>query len=336
MTFIRSTTIAVCMAAVSLLGVAGAGAAEKQAAPKAAAAKPAPLPDPVARINGVAIPAAELQKALNAFEKSPAAAQVPPGQEAAVQHYLLNQLIGGELMYQLAKTTPVKDLDKQIDDAVAKLKTRFTGDDAYQKGLQEQGLTEKELRELIRRNMVIENYVEQVVVPKQQVTEADAKEFYEKNPQTFTQPEQVRASHILVSVDAKASEGERKKAKEKIEALLKQIKAGADFATVAKENSSCPSSKQGGDLGYFRKGQMVKPFEDAAWALKPGEISGVVETQFGYHIIKLVEKKPASKMAFAEVKDKITDSLKRQKVTEAIKKLLDEAKNKAKIEVFLK
>ena len=196
---------------------------------------------------------------------------------------------------------------------------------------------EVELKELIRRNLVIENYIEQVVAPKQQLTDADVQQFYDKNPDKFTQPEQVRASHILVTVDAKASEGERAKAKQKIEGLLQQARSGADFAKLAQEQSACPSSKQGGDLGYFGKGQMVKPFEDAAWALKPGEISGVVETQFGYHIIKLSEKRPASKLPLdAEMKARVSDSLKRAKVSEAVTAVLEDAKKKAKIEIYLK
>ena len=331
----RCLAIAVLASTVSMLGSVGVGAADKKPAPLVAA-KPASLPDPVARVNGIAIPAADLQKALNAFSKSPSAAQVPPGKEKEVQQFLLNQMLNGELMYQVAQKTPVKDLDKQINDALAKLETRFKTKDDYKKGLQEQGLTEKDLRELIRRNVVIENHVEHVIVPAQKVTDAEVQEFYNKNPETFTQPEQVRASHILLTVDAKATDADKKKAKAKADELLKKLKAGADFAKLAQDNSGCPSSKQGGDLGYFGKGQMVKPFEETAFGLKPGEVSGVVETQFGYHIIKLVEKKAASKIAFNDVKAKIADSLKRKKVTEAINATLEDAKKKAKIELFLK
>jgi len=337
MTFKHSMTVAVVVAALTMLGSAGVSAAEKKAvAAPVSVEKASPLPDPVARVNGVAILAADLQKALNAFNKSPSAAQVPPGKEKDVQKFLLNQMLGSELMYQVARKTPVKDQDKKVTDAVANLKTRFKTEDDFKKGLQEQGLSEKELRELILRNVIIENYIEQEIVPKQQVTDADVKAFYDKNPETFTQSEQVRASHILIAVDAKASDADRKKAKEKVEALLKQAKSGADFAKLAQENSGCPSSKQGGDLGYFGKGQMVKPFEDAAWSLRPGEVSGVVETQFGYHIIKLSEKKGASKVPFEEAKAKIADSLKRKKVSEAINATLEDARKKAKIEIFLK
>jgi peptidyl-prolyl cis-trans isomerase C len=333
----RCMSIGIFAAAATMLVSFGVEAAEKKVAPAAAVVeKAAPLPDPVARVNGVAISAADFQKALNAFNKSPAAAQVPPGKEKEVKQFLLNQMLGGELMYQVARKTPVKDQDKKIADAVAKLKTRFKTEDDFKKGLQEQGMVEKDLLELIRRNVIIENYIEQEIVPKQQVTDAEVKAFYEKNPETFTQPEQVRASHILIIIDAKATDAEKKKAKEKVEALLKQVKAGGDFAKLAQENSGCPSSKQGGDLGYFSKGQMAKPFEEAAWVLKPGEVSGVVETQFGYHIIKLSEKKAASKIPFDEVKAKIADNLKRKKVGEAINATLEDAKKKAKIEMYLK
>lgn len=337
MAYNRSITIAVLVTAVSMLVAAGGvSAAEKKTAPVVKAAKTKSLPNPVARVNGVAIPAGDLEKAQNAFNKSPAAAQVPAGKEKDVQKFLLNQMIGGELMYQLAQKTPLKDQDAQVEAAFTKLKARFKTDDDYKKGLQQQGLTEKELRELIRRNVVIENYVEQEIVPKQTVTDAEVKAYYDKNPETFSQPEQVRASHILITVDAAANDADKKKAREKAEGLLKQLQGGADFAKLAQENSGCPSSKQGGDLGYFGKGQMVKPFEEAAWALKPGEVSGVVESQFGYHIIKLAEKKAAEKISFDEVKARIADSLKRQKVTEAVNTTLVEAKKKAKVEIFLK
>jgi peptidyl-prolyl cis-trans isomerase C len=331
----RCLAIAILVSTVSVLGGAGVDAADKKPAPVVAVEKTKPLPDPVARVNGVAIPAADLQKALNAFNKSPSAAQVPPGKEVEVQKFLLNQMIGGELMFQVSQKTPVKDQDKQIEAAIAKLKARFKTEDDYKKGLQDQGLVEKDLRELIRRNVVIENHIEQTIVPTQKVTDAEVKEFYDKNPETFTQPEQVRASHILLTVDAKATDADKKKAKAKADELVKKLKGGADFAKLALENSGCPSSKQGGDLGYFGKGQMVKPFEETAFGMKPGEVSSVVETQFGYHIIKLVEKKSASKIAFNDVKAKIADSLKRKKVSEAINTALEEAKKKAKIELFL-
>lgn len=323
-------------ASLAVSPISGALAAEKKAAPAKAAENGKALPNPVARVNNVPIAAADLQKAIKAFKSSPQGAQVPADKEKEVQQFLLNQLISGELMYQIAKTTELKDREARVDENLGKLKSRFTKEEDFQKALKEQGITEKELRELVRRNVVIDAYIEKTIVPKQTVTEADAKAFYDKNPETFTQPEQVRASHILISVDPKATDADKKKARAKIDALLKQARAGIDFAKLAQESSSCPSSKQGGDLGYFGKGQMVKPFEDTAFAMKPGEISDVVETQFGYHIIKLIEKKAPSKVSFADVKSRIEESLKRRKVGEAVNATLEAAKKKAKIEVYLK
>jgi peptidyl-prolyl cis-trans isomerase C len=111
-----------------------------------------------------------------------------------------------------------------------------------------------------------------------------------------------------------------------------KAKAGEDFAKLAESNSDCPSAKQGGDLDYFGKGQMVKPFEDAAFALKPGEMSGVVETQFGYHIIKVTDRKDAAKTPFEEVKGRITDFLKNNKVKEALEAKVAELKKVAKVD----
>lgn len=294
------------------------------------------IPDPVAKVNGVPIAASELKKAENAFKNSPAAAQIPPGKDGELQRFLLDQIVNGELLYQIAKTTPLKDQDKMLADAVGKLKDRFKSDEEYRKGLQEQGLTENSLKDVLLRNLVIENYIETMIVPKQTVTDTEIKEFYDKNPETFTLPEQVRASHILITVDPAASAADRKKAGELAESLLKQLKMGGDFEKLAQENSGCPSSKQGGDLGYFGKGQMVKPFEEAVFKLKPGELSGVVETQFGFHIIKLVEKRAPSKVPFNDVKVRIADSIKRGKVRQALESLLEDARKKASIEMFLK
>ncbi len=323
--------------AVAATQISGVSAAEKKPAPAKSAEKSKSLPDPVAKVNNTPITAADLRKAFTAFKSSPQGAQTPADKERDAQLFLLNQLIAGELMYQVASKTELKNREALVEENINNLKkTRFKDAEEFQKALKDQGMTEKDLRELIRRNVVIDTYIEKMIVPKQTVTEVEIKTFYEKNPEAFTQPEQLRVSHILITLDPKATADEKKKARTKIEDLLKQARAGVDFAKLAQDNSSCPSSKQGGDLGYFGKGQMVKPFEDAAFALKPGEISAVVETQFGYHIIKAVEKKAPSKVALEDVKPKIEESLKRRKVGEAVNKTLEEARKKAKIEVFLK
>ena len=197
-------------------------------------------------------------------------------------------------------------------------------------------MQEKDLRDYTRRDLVITNFIEKTIVPKVTVSEEDARKFYNENPDKFTKSEAVKASHILVGVDQKATAEEKKTAREKAEKLRKELAGGADFAALAKASSTCPSSQQGGDLGYFGKGQMVPAFEQAAFSLKPGEISEVVETQFGFHIIKLTDKKAAEKVEFKEARPRIEDYLKNQKVGAAVNDYLEEARKTAKIEMLLK
>jgi len=141
----------------------------------------------------------------------------------------------------------------------------------------------------------------------------DVRTYYEQNKARFTTAEERRASHILIAVDAGAGADARKVAREKAEKLLKQVRDGADFAALAKANSSdSGSAAQGGDLGYFARGAMVKSFADAAFALKDGEISDVVETEFGYHIIKLTGIKPGAVRSFDEVRKEIESDLRQQ------------------------
>jgi len=143
------------------------------------------------------------------------------------------------------------------------------------------------------------------------------------------------ASHILIKVDSKADASKKAEARKKIEKIQKKVKKGEDFAALAKEFSEGPSGAKGGDLGYFKRGQMVKPFEDVAFALKPVEVSDIVETRFGYHLIKVIDKKPEKVIAFAEVKDKLQQYIKRQKIQGQVNQYIEELKGKAKIDRFL-
>ena len=145
----------------------------------------------------------------------------------------------------------------------------------------------------------------------------------------------MKASHILIKVDPKADESQRAEARKKLEAIEQRLKRGEDFSALAKGSSQCPSSAKGGDLGYFQRGQMVKLFEEVAFALKPGEVSGIVETKFGYHLIKVVDKKPETMMAFKDIKDRLAQQLKQREVLKELHQYVSELKKKAKVERFL-
>ncbi len=287
----------------------------------------------VARVNGTPISSLELRRAKKVLLRGQ---EVPPEQQATVDRQAVEQLVSAELLYQASAKQEIKDLEAQIDAKIAQGKTRFKNPEDFAATLKQIEMTEKDLREYTRRDLLISNFIEATFVPKVTVSDADVKAFYAANRDKFTQSESAKASHILIGIDGTATAEDKVTAREKAEKLRKELAGGADFALLAKNNSTCPSSKQGGDLGFFGKGQMVPAFEKATFALKPGEMSEVVETQFGYHIIKLTEKKGAETVPLKDVQNKIENQLKIQKVNEAVQQFVSEKRKTATVEVLLK
>ena len=178
-------------------------------------------------------------------------------------------------------------------------------------------------------------YLAKVVMPEAAVSEADLKEYYTQNKQSLGVPEQVRARHILFKVDPAASEDEKNQAKARAEAILKQVQAGEDFAKLAAAHSDDAESKaKGGDLGYFSPGKMVPEFEGAAFYTDPGEISDIVETKFGYHIIKVEDHIEARERSFEEMKDYIKEKLQQQLVMFKVQKFIRQAAESAGMQVY--
>jgi peptidyl-prolyl cis-trans isomerase C len=151
----------------------------------------------------------------------------------------------------------------------------------------------------------------------------------------FKQSEQVKASHILIKVDAGADDAKKSESLKKIKDIQQKINGGGDFAELAKEYSEGPSNTRGGDLGYFRRGQMVKPFEDTAFSMKADEVSDIVETRFGYHIIKVYDIKPEQTLAYADVKDKLNQRMKQEKIEKEANQYINQLKKDAKIEKYI-
>jgi peptidyl-prolyl cis-trans isomerase C len=193
----------------------------------------------------------------------------------------------------------------------------------------------KEQLQFFSDNFLANEYLKREIAQKITVPDDELKSYYDSHKDEFKTQDMVKARHILVRVDNSASDDEKKKAKEKTELYLKKIKDGEDFAKLASDFSDDPGSKaKGGDLGFFPRGRMVKPFDDAAFSLKPGETSGIVETQFGFHIIKVEDRKDSSVESFDVVKERLKQKLSQDRTRKELTDFIDKAMKDSKTEIY--
>lgn len=310
--------------------------------PGAAPAQPADtskMPAVVARINGQEIKKEELIS--EAKQMQARFAQANRGPVPALDEKFYKQILDGMIAQRLLLAEAAREGvtvgDAEVKAQLATLRGRFPDQATYEQALKSEGMTEQQLQAKLRDEAVIQKYVGTKIFNQVEVTDQAARQFYDQNQAQMQRPERVHARHVLIGVQPTASAEDKQKAKAKAEDVLKRAKAGEDFGKLASENSDDPGSKaRGGDLSWFSRGQMVPPFDQAVFALsKPNDLSGVVETQFGYHVIQLVEKQAASPVPFEEAKDRITQMLKQQQAGQRLQGRVEELKKKGKVEIFL-
>ncbi|HEX6465456.1 MAG TPA: peptidylprolyl isomerase [Vicinamibacterales bacterium] len=324
-----STTAAAKPAGSSQAGTPGQPSAATPPKPV-----PAQLPDVLARVNGEDVKKADLERMIKTMEGR-AGQAVPPDRRDEIYRSALDQLVVYTLLKQEAKTRNITIDDNEIDAKMKELKGQFPTQEAFDKALKDRNMTADSLKSNARADLSVNKVMESAVSNIPGPTDAEAKDFYEKNPDKFKQEEQVRASHILVRVQPNADEKAKARAKAEIDSVLKQLKAGGDFAKLAQQHSQDSSAAQGGDLGYFPRGQMVLEFDKAAFALPVGQLSGIVTTQFGYHVLKVTDKKPARTVPFDEAQAQIKQFLEQQKKQQAADGFIEGLKKKAKIEILI-
>jgi peptidyl-prolyl cis-trans isomerase C len=314
-------------------GQAGAGTSAKPAPPPPKPV-PAQFPDVVARVNGEEVKKADFERMIHTLEQR-AGQQIPAERRDEILRGALDQLVVYTLLSQESRNRGIKVEETEIDQKVQQLRAKFPNQEAFAKALTDRGMTMDGLKHDARVDISVTKLMEAEVATEPAPSDEDAKTFYEKNPDRFKQGEKVRASHILIKVDQKAPPAAKQQARTKIDAVLKQAKAGGDFAKLAQEHSQDGSAAQGGDLNYFTREQMVPEFAKVAFELKPGEISDVVETQFGYHIIKVVDHQQARTMPYEQVGPQIKQYLGNQKKQQHAETFIDGLKKKSKIEVLI-
>jgi peptidyl-prolyl cis-trans isomerase C len=304
-------------------------------APPGAKPMPPQIPDVLARVNGEKIERWEFDNSVKRVEAR-AGGPVPPDKRDEVLRGVLDQLVAYHLLAQESHARKLVVADAEVDARLADIRKNFPTEEAFKQGIAAQGLTLDQLKAQAKTSLEVAKVIETEVNSKVAVQDPEVKTFYDQNLERFKQGDTVHAAHILIGLPQGATPEQKAEAKTRATAVLKTVRAGGDFATLARANSSDQGSAQnGGDLGFFPKGQMTPAFEEAAFKLKPGTVSALVETPFGFHIIKVMERRPPRTAPFAEVSGQIKDFLTQGQREQKLEKFVEEVKAKGKIEILV-
>ena len=312
----------------------GATATTGQPAPAPPKPMPAQLPAVLARVNGEEVTKVDFDRLITNMEAS-ARQSVPAERRDEIFRKALEELVTYKVLSQETRARKIAVTDQEVESTIKQMRSQLPNEQEFKKALATRGVTLEKLKSDTRVDISINKMMEAEAATLPAPGDVQVREFYDKNPDKFKQDEACRASHILFKVDETADAATKKKTKDQAESVLKQARAGADFAELAKKYSADGSAQQGGDLNFFTKGQMVPAFDQAAFALKPGQISEIVTTQFGYHIIKVTERRPASSVPFEQVSVRIKEYLTEQQKQQKVEAFVESLKQKAKIEVLV-
>jgi peptidyl-prolyl cis-trans isomerase C len=291
-----------------------------------------------AKVNGVGISNETLERNFQEYlreRKVNIAAVRNPDRVKEMRREALDLLIDQELAWQAAQKEMVLATEAEVAEVVGSMRARFKSERSYVAKLRIEGYTEESYREHVRHLVSARKYMDRIAAKASGIGDEEIHAFYTANPAKFRLPERVRARHILVKVTPGEGEEAKRAAREKIESILEELRAGEDFAEAARKRSEDSSAARGGDLGTFPRGSMVKPFEDAAFALEAGAVSDPVETPFGYHIIKVEERIPESTVSEEAAREHIRSFLQGGKARNAVQAELSRLRAEASIEILV-
>lgn len=336
----KTATFTPALLVAALVGILSLGCGNKADTPESAAASapaldaqvsiPSPAavdPDTViATVNGEDITRADLDEEIGKVMER-MRGQMPPERIAQirgqVESQMLETLVTRKVLLDKVAEAGIEVTEADVEEAIDALKESVPPGMDFAQALASQGVTEQELRDNLQTELKIKKLIDTEAETIPEATEEEITAYYEENPEQFSNPESVTASHILISVSPEDSDEAKAEKRAEIETIREQILGGADFAEMAREHSSCPSSSRGGDLGQFGRGQMVPAFEDAAFTQTVGEVGDIVETQFGYHLVKVTDRQDAGVMPLDEVKTRLGTFLTNQKRQETVRGYVD-------------
>jgi peptidyl-prolyl cis-trans isomerase C len=289
----------------------------------------------LARVNGESVTKAEFDRAVAAIEGR-AGGPVPADQRDQIFRSILDQIVTYKLLVQETQARKVDASDEEVNTRLQQIQGRFPSEEAFKQMLTASHTTLEQLRSDAKQDLVVQKMIDAEISSKIEVKPEQMADFYAKNPDQFKQPDRVHASHILIGFPRDADAAAKAQAHAKAEQVLADVKAGKDFAALAKEHSQDPgSAPNGGDLGFFQPGQMVGPFNDAAFSLAPGAVSELVETEFGYHIIKVTEKQAGRMISLEEIKPRLEQFLLQRNRQEQTETFIKGLRSRGKIELLI-
>jgi peptidyl-prolyl cis-trans isomerase C len=290
----------------------------------------------VAMVNGDIIPRDEYRRQLS-IAREQLLRQGMPLDDAGLERLsgeVLENMIDNELLYSESKKRGYAAEESEITAQLDQVQAQFQSEQDFQAALEGMEYTVSSFKSAVERRITLEKLIDNDIAPGVTVSEKASRAYYEENPEYFMQQKQVRASHILTMAQESSSEEQKKEALQKIELVQKKLDEGGDFAALAREYSEGPSNVQGGDLGFFQRGQMVAPFEDTAFSMEIGEVSDVVQTRFGYHLIKVTDIKEEVAVPYEHAKNGIDQYLRQNLILGEVDALIAVLKDKADIERY--
>ena len=322
--------VAAVLAAVLLGGAAAALAAEPPpkktpaaggppaksgaTASPSSASTPATRPDaPIAKVNGSPLTRRDYELMVQVLFRKRGFGQRSHADLESVRKAALDLLIDNELLYQKAKEAGIAVTDAEAKEEAARLKKALGSPETVAAFLKEIGASESDLVAQVRRTLSVGRFVDQKVASDIVVSDTQARAWYDAHPEAMQRPESAHIRQIVVEVAPDAPAGTRAAARQKIEEILKSLRGGEDFAVLAKRHSDGPEAQRGGDSGYVAPGGGALPaIERAALSLKPGQTSDILETRRGFHIIQVIDKRPAGTVPFDEARERIVARLKEE------------------------
>lgn len=316
------------LASLALLAVSGAAWAQGI------------YPGDAVRVNGVAISYQRFHGFYTEYQRSKGVAVGARGDQLGLFKRLrreaMDEMIERELVRQAAQKKGIEVSAQEVDSAVAELRKVFDNPQSYASRLENEGFTEESYRKHVEGMIAAKRYLDDIRAGAGTVSDRELEAYYRDNQQRLTLPEQLRVRQILLVWKSRGTRDDRAATRQQLTSILERARGGEDFAELARKYSEDPeTAPMGGDMGFFHRGQRVPAFEQAAFALKPGEISGIVETPFGLHIIRLEERRDARLLSLEEIREQLREHVHNEKAEQAVQSEIARLRETAEIRILI-